>query len=65
MVKFYTIGCPACSVLETKLKAKGIEYETIESEEAIRALGFDSAPLLEVDGQVMDFATAIKYISQQ
>lgn len=62
MVKFYTIGCPSCNVLESKLKSKGIEYEKVESEDAIRELGFNSAPLLEVDGKVMDFAGAIKYL---
>lgn len=63
-MKFYTIGCPACNVLESKLKSKGIEYEKIESEDAIRDLGFDSAPLLEVDGRIMDFAESIKYLSK-
>lgn len=63
MVKFYTIGCSACNVLESKLKAKGIPFEKIESEDAIRDLGFDSAPLLEVDGKVLDFRAAIQYVN--
>lgn len=62
MVKFYTIGCPMCNVLESKLKSAGIEYEKIESEDAIRDLGFTTAPLLEVNGQVMDFSKAIAYL---
>lgn len=63
MVKFYTIGCPACNVLESKLNAKGIPYEKIESEDAIRELGSDTAPLLEVDGKVLGFREAVQYIN--
>lgn len=63
MVVLYTIGCPACNVLESKLKAKGIEYEKNESEEAIRDLGFDHAPLLKVDDRILDFAEAIQYLN--
>lgn len=65
MVKLYTIGCPACNVLETKLKQKGINFEKVESEDAIRDLGFSSAPLLEVDGEILDFAAAVQYVNQQ
>lgn len=63
MMKFYTIGCPMCDVLESKLNAKGVLYEKIESEEAIRDLGFKSAPLLEVDGKIMEFPDAIQFVT--
>ena len=29
MIKFLTIDCPKCDILEDKLKAAGLEYETI------------------------------------
>lgn len=61
-MKLYTIHCPSCDVLEAKLKQKGIEYEIIESEDAIRALGFSSAPLLDVNGVIMNFSEAINYL---
>lgn len=61
-VVLYTIGCPACNVLESKLQAKGIEYQKNESEDAIQKLGYDRAPLLSVDGKVMDFAEAIQFL---
>ena len=32
MKKLYTIDCPACRVLEAKLQAANIEYETITDE---------------------------------
>lgn len=63
MVVLYTIDCPACKVLESKLKAKNIEYSVHESEEAIKALGFSTAPLLEVNGQILQFAEAVNYVN--
>lgn len=60
----YTIGCPACNVLESKLKAKNIEYDVNTSEQAIRDLGFDCAPLLQLDdGSILNFAEAIKHLN--
>lgn len=63
MIVLYTTHCPACKILETKLKSKGVAYEVNESEEAIRDLGYTSAPLLQVDGEVMEFATAVQYVN--
>lgn len=62
MIVLYTINCPACKVLEAKLDAKGINYKKKESEDAIKALGFATAPLLEIDGTILHFAEAIKYV---
>lgn len=63
MLKLYTINCPACKVLESKLDEKGLEYQKHESEDATRALGFSEAPLLEVNGQILQFSEAIQYIN--
>jgi hypothetical protein len=50
-------------VLESKLQAKGIEFEKNESEQAIADLGYSTAPLLKVDDKVMTFAEAIQYLN--
>lgn len=63
MITLYTVGCPSCNVLESKLKLKDIEYEKIESEEAIKSLGFDHAPLLQVDDSILEFPEAIQYLN--
>lgn len=63
MVVLYTIDCPACKVLESKLQSKGIEYEKNTSEQAIKDLGFTTAPLLQVDDKILVFAEAVKYLS--
>ena len=32
MVKFLTIDCPKCDILEEKLKNKNVEFETIKDQ---------------------------------
>lgn len=64
-VILYTTGCPKCSVLEKKLDAINIAYEKETNEDVMMNKGFMSAPMLEVDGKVMDFVTANKWINNQ
>lgn len=65
-VKMYTTHCPKCNVMERKLKEANIEFEEIDdNSEVLRvatSLGFTMAPLLEVDGRVMDFKDGIEWI---
>ena len=63
MITLYTIGCPKCCVLESKLDAAGIEYykntDTFEMEE----LGIDVLPILRVDDVLLDFKEAVAYVA--
>lgn len=63
MVKVYTIDCPKCLVLEKKLIAKGIDFIKITDLEVFKKLGIDLFPMIEVDGKLLDFSNAIKYIN--
>jgi hypothetical protein len=65
VVKCYSIGCPRCIVLEKKLEQKNINFELISDRDIMEAKGFQSAPVLEVDGVVMDFTQAVKWIGEQ
>ena len=65
MVKLYTIGCPACNVLETKLAAKNIEFDKIEDRDLLGSLGIDTFPVLEVDGQRLDLGAANAWVNNQ
>ncbi len=65
MIKLYSTHCPRCNVLIKKLNAKGIQFEEITSVEEMKALGMSSVPILEVDGERMDFSKANKWINQQ
>lgn len=63
-VILYSTHCPKCLVLEKKLKQKNIRFEEINDINIMQTKGFNSAPMIEVDGIVMDFATANKWIKE-
>jgi len=60
----YTIGCPNCKVLERRLEAKKIPYDTVTDLEIMKQKGIKSAPFLEVDGELMNFGKALQWVSQ-
>ena len=61
----YEHGCPKCRILKMKLDQKGIQYQNITDVELMRAKGFQEAPKLEVDGVVMGFADAMKWVGER
>lgn len=64
-VALYTTGCPKCRVLESKLDAKHINYARVEDVDLMLAKGMTVTPCLEVDGDMMDFASAVSWVNQQ
>lgn len=65
MIKLYTTHCPKCAVLEKKLQQKNIAYETIDDTEKMIQMGMRSAPMLEVDNKLMNFAEAVQYVNER
>lgn len=69
MVKFYTIHCDACDILQSKLDSKNIKYDLVDDTDTVIAVAeksnITSAPILEVDGVVMDYRTALKWVKEQ
>ena len=65
MVVFYTTGCPKCGVLKKKLDERGIQYQENTAVDEMLSLGITSVPVLNVDGRMMDFACAVKWINDQ
>jgi hypothetical protein len=61
MITLYTTHCPKCKVLEQKLKSKNILFTEVTDIEEMTKLGFAMAPVLEVDGKIMEFGEAIKW----
>lgn len=59
----YTSHCPKCKVLEAKLKQKNVQYIECDDVQVMIGKGIKSAPQLEVNGVMMDFMTAVKYIN--
>ena len=62
-VVLYSTNCPMWNVLEKKLVQKDIAFDEINDVEVMRKKGFLSAPMLEVDGDIMSFKEAIDWIN--
>ncbi|MDF2882198.1 MAG: hypothetical protein K0R54_2755 [Clostridiaceae bacterium] len=63
-VTLYSNHCPQCKVLETKLKDKNVVYTEVNDVDLMLSKGFMSMPMLEVDGNVMNFASALKWVNE-
>ena len=63
MVVFYSTHCPKCKVVEMKLKQKNVEYAECNDLDVMKDKGLHSAPAIEVDGKILEFADAVKYIN--
>lgn len=61
----YTTHCPRCRVLENALSSKGLSYETCEDVQKMLDLGLTEAPALDVDGKVLNYSEAMKYIMEE
>jgi len=61
----YSTGCPKCNVLEAKLNSKSIKYEVCRDIEVMQSKGMMTAPNLEVNGKLMGFGDAIKWVNEQ
>ena len=64
-VILYSTNCPKCNVLEKKLEEKNIKFKLETNQEVMINKGFMSAPMLEVDGKIMNFVTANKWVNEQ
>ncbi len=69
MITVYSTNppCPKCRVLEKKLDVAGIEYNIVDDVEEIKAKGYGNRymPLVEADGQIMEFADAVKWVNRK
>ena len=59
---FYSTHCPKCRVLEAKMQKAGLTYTEVDDVDEMMRLGLKSAPYLNVDGQMLDFAAANKFL---
>lgn len=64
-IKLYQHGCPNCLRLKRKLDEKNIGYENITDKNIMISLGFETAPKLEVNGVIMSFKEAMKWVEEQ
>lgn len=62
-VTLYTTHCPKCKVIESKLKSKGVKYIEVSDTDTILKLGFQTVPIIDVDGTILEFAEANNWIN--
>ena len=65
MVILYSTGCPKCQVLKNKLDSENISYELFDNKDKMIDKGFTNVPILEVDGEIMDFKRAVEWINKE
>lgn len=62
-ITLYSTGCPMCTVLEKKMKAKKIAYEVCNDTTEMTKMGFNRVPVLKVGDVIFYFEDAVKYIN--
>ena len=62
-VTLYSNHCPQCKYLTTLLNNKNVKFNEINDEELMLSMGFLSMPQLEVNGEIMKFADALKWVN--
>lgn len=65
MIVLYSTGCPNCIVLEKKLVREGIDFSLSNDIDKLIEKGYQSAPILEVDGNFMEYKQAIDWIKNR
>lgn len=65
MVTLYSTKCSKCNIVEKKLKEKNIEYFENNNVNQMLEMGLSTVPWLEVNGEMMDFNQAVKWINEQ
>ncbi len=63
-VVLYTNHCPCCEVLETKLKAAGIQYRIVDDVRLMLEMGLTTMPMLATNDMIMNYPAALKWLEE-
>lgn len=61
-VTLYTTNCQKCKILKEKLDDKNINYDICDDVNIMLSEGIRSAPMLKVDGEMMNYLNAINWV---
>lgn len=61
----YSTGCPKCGLLKKVLEQKGIEYTVEDDVNKMLELGIDEVPMLKIQGKLMNYDGALRYIKER
>lgn len=62
-ITLHTTHCPRCEVLREKLLTAGICFRTNTNTDLMLEKEIEHVPVLEVNGTLLGFAEAVKYVS--
>lgn len=60
----YSTGCPKCSILKKKLEEKKIPYDIVTDIKEMITLGINEVPVLSVNGELISFSNAVKWVNE-
>lgn len=61
-IVLYSTECNACNTLKLMLKSAGFEYAENNNIDEMLALGITKVPVLSVDGKLMSYNDAKKWV---
>lgn len=64
IILYKTPTCPKCKVLKKKLEDKGIEFTENEDIDEMLSMGIMNAPTLSVNGELLDFMSALDWVKK-
>jgi len=63
-IVLYSTGCPQCKVLSGLLDKRKITYSHCSDVQTMMDMGISSVPMLMVDGELMNFQAAMKWVKE-
>ena len=65
MIVLYSTGCPNCKIIKKKMVRDGIDFLLSNDIDKLIEKGYQSAPILEVDGNFMEYKQAVDWIKNR
>ena len=62
IILYTTEHCPVCKMIKDLLTTRNVEFETVGDLETMLGKGIKSAPMLEVNGEIMNAKNAMNWI---
>ena len=62
MITLYSTGCPNCNILCGRLTNDKIEFTVSNDIDKLVEMGFQNAPILQIDDNFIDYAGAMKLL---
>lgn len=61
----YSNHCPLCNVLQSQLVSKNLEFDEFNDIDEMIKKGMSHMPMLEVDGELLNYSDALAWVKKQ